>query len=208
MAANVICIARALFTEADEIADAIAAEMGFRCVDQEILERAAQRHNVPPAELASVERRKSYLTMLMQDVAEGGAEILNYIANPKAAGTSDDMREIIRQAILETAEEGNVVIVAHAASFALARRKKTLRVLVTGSEFARVNRWLLTAGGRSPREITDAIRESDKGRANYLKRFYDIDHESPEHYDLTLTIDALPMSAIQSLIVSAARAID
>ena len=46
---------------------------------------------------------------------------------------SDELRNLIRMAIEETAERGNVVIVAHAASHALAGRYDVLRVLVTAS---------------------------------------------------------------------------
>jgi cytidylate kinase len=68
-----------------------------------------------------------------------------------------------------------------------------------------VNRWSLTSGGKSPREAQEAIRVSDKARANYLKRFYDVKAESPEHYDLTLSTDHLEPAEIKQLILSAAR---
>jgi cytidylate kinase len=81
-------------------------------------------------------------------------------------------------------------------------------VLITGSEFGRVTRWSLTSGGQSPRQAQEAIRESDSARADYLKRFYDVKHESPEHYDITLSTDALQPAAIKELILAAARLID
>jgi cytidylate kinase len=207
MAAKVVCISRATHTGAEEIAAQVASELGFRYVDEEIVARAAQRRNLAPAEVATAERRKSYLRTLMSDLGEGGADVINYIQNSKT-GTPGDVRDLIRQAITETADEGNVVIVAHAASFALARRKQVLRVLITGSEFGRVTRWSLTSGGKSPRQAQEVIRESDSARADYLKRFYDVKHESPEHYDITLSTDALQPPAIKELILAAARLID
>jgi cytidylate kinase len=207
MGAKVVCISRATLTGAEEIAAQVASELGFRYVDEEIVTRAAQRRNLSPAEVATVERRKSHLITLMKDIGEGSVDVLNYIQNAKG-NSIGDVRELIRQAITETAEEGNVVIVAHAASFALARHKHVLRVLITGSEFGRVTRWSLTSGGRSPRQAQEEIRESDRARADYLKRFYDIKHESPEHYDLTLSTDALQPPAIKELILAAARLID
>jgi cytidylate kinase len=71
----------------------------------------------------------------------------------------------------------------------------------------RASRWLTTSGGKSPTEAAETIRDSDKARAMYLKRFYDIEHESPEDYDLTLSTDALPSATITDLIIRAARAI-
>lgn len=205
MSAKVVCISRAMFTGAEEIASEVAAELGYRYVDEEIVARAAQRRHLSPAEVASAERRKSSLVTLMKDFSDSSLDVINFIKSPKAAIATDDARELIREAIVETADEGNVVIVAHAASYALTRRKQVLRVLITGSEFGRVNRWSLTSGGKSPREAQEAIRVSDKARANYLKRFYDVKTESPEHYDLTLSTDHLEPAEIKQLILSAAR---
>lgn len=208
MGAKVICISRAKFTGAEEIASEVARDLGFQYVDEEIVARAAQRRQLSAEEVANVERRKSSLATLMRDIAEGSADVINFIKNPKAPPPTDDMRELIRQAITETADEGNVVIVAHAASYALARRKGVLRVLITGSEFGRVTRWSKTSGGRSPREAAEAIRESDAARANYLKRFYDVKVESPEHYDVCLSTDALEPPAIKQLILDAAKLVE
>src|SRR5205814_7096914 len=41
--------------------------------------------------------------------------------------------------------------------------------------------------GKAKRVVSGA----DAGRRDYLKRFYDIDHELPTHYDLVLNTDAL-----------------
>ena len=208
MTASVICISRALYTDAQGVASAIAKELGYRIVDEEIIAKAAAKRNLAPAEVASAERRKSFLSSLVDDVSESSADVFNYILNPKAAGASDDMRQWIREAILETAEENNVVIVAHAASYALARRKGVLRVLITGTEFGRVQKWLQTAGGKSLREAAENIRESDAARADYLKRFYGVKTEMPEHYDITLSVDRLTEPAIATLIIQAANAIE
>ena len=208
MPANVICISRAMYTGAETIASEVAQDLGFRYVDEEIVERAAQMRNLTPTEVASAERRKSMLKQAVTDIGDSAADMVAYFRNNKeATRPSDEMRNIIRQAIVETAAEGNVVIVAHAASYALARSKNVLRVLITGSEFGRVNKWSTTSGGRSPREAAEAIRASDAARANYLKRFYDVEHELSEHYDITLSMDALEPPAIRELIVEAAKRI-
>ena len=207
MAATVVCISRAIYTDAEHIAADVAKELGFRYVDEEIIERAAQRRNLTPAEVASAERRKSFLAQFVRDLGESSTDVIKFIAKPGDSGPNDDLRELIRDAIRQTAAAGQVVIVAHAASYALARQKGVLRVLITGSEFARVNKWLPTSGGKSPREAADSIRESDSARGNYLKRFYDVAYESPDHYDLTLSIDSLSREQITKLILQAAQAI-
>jgi cytidylate kinase len=209
MVANVICISRAMYTGAENIAQEVAQDLGFRYVDEEIVERAAQKRGLTPAEVASAERRKHMLVQALQEVADHGSDLVAYFANNKeAVRPSDELRNLIRQAIQETADEGRVVIVAHAASYALARRKQVLRVLITGSEFGRVMKWAPTAGGRSTTEAGEAIRASDAARADYLRRFYDVKHESPEHYDLSVSVDALKPESIRALILHAAKLVD
>jgi hypothetical protein len=56
-----------------------------------------------------------------------------YADAPPMVVSKDDVRHLIQGAILEIARRGEAVIVAHAASYALARRPDTLRVFVTAS---------------------------------------------------------------------------
>jgi cytidylate kinase len=209
MGANVICISRAIWVGAESIATDVAKELGYRYVDEEIVNLAAQRRNLNPSEVANAEKRKSFLVQLLEDVSRGGtAELINYLPNQRSIPVaSDDMRVLIRDAIRETADQGNVVIVAHAASYALTRRDDVLKVLITGSPFVRANRWLVGSGGRSPVDAAEMIKDSDKARASYLKRFYNVDSEMAEDYDLTVNTDKLSTAQVTSLIVSAARAV-
>jgi len=46
MPAHAICISRAIWTGAEAIASDVAKELGFRCVDEEILQMAAERRNL------------------------------------------------------------------------------------------------------------------------------------------------------------------
>ena len=82
----------------------------------------------------------------------------------------DDLRAVIRHAIEEVGVRGRAVIVAHAASYALKERPDVLRVLVTASPATRAQRLTLL----SIDDAAKAIRESDRERDHYLRRFYDV----------------------------------
>ncbi len=209
MSAHAICISRAIWVGAESIATDVAKELGYRYVDEEIVNLAAQRRNLNPSDVANAERRKSFLVQLLEDVSRGGtAELINYLPNQRTVpSASDDMRVLIRDAIRETADQGKVVIVAHAASYALNRRDDVLKVLITGSPFVRANRWLVGSGGRSPVDAAELIRDSDLARASYLKRFYNVDHELAEDYDLTVNTDKLSTTQVTDIIVRAALSI-
>ena len=192
MAVTAVCISRTMGAGGEEVGGFVASRLGFDYVDEDIVTRAAQRGGVSPEDIADAERRTSVLRRLLTEMGTGsGAE--TYGLAPVAGGDlPDDMRALIREAIEEVAARGNVVIVAHAASFALAGREDVLRVLVTASPETRASRY------------EGSIKDSDSARADYLRRFYGVDHELPTHYDLVVNTDVVSVERAGQLIVLAA----
>jgi cytidylate kinase len=204
---TVICISHATGAGGTDLGRLVAEKLGFRLVDEEIVTRAAENQNVTVDELADVERRKSLLTRILREVAAGAAMgpaemfVTAYAAEPQPAKNS--LRALIRQSINETADEGNVVIVSHAASYALPDRTNVLRVLVTASPEIRVRR-LADANGTDEKQATKSISAEDAGRADYLKRFYGVAEELPTHYDVVVNTDRIPAAAWSEVVVNAA----
>jgi cytidylate kinase len=121
------------------------------------------------------------------------------------AHLSAELRELIRSAIEETAETGEVVIVAHAASHALAARADVLRVLVSASEETRRAR-VAHDENLSEKDAARSVDSSDSARADYLKRFYGTKSESPTQYDLVVNTDRLtPDEAVATVRRAAGR---
>jgi cytidylate kinase len=108
------------------------------------------------------------------------------------AGSADswDIRDVIRTVIGDIADEARVMIVSHAASMALAGVPNVLRVLVTASPAVRAHR--ISRGGKwlEPAAAAAAIRDADRNRQDYFRRFYDVDREDATHYDLVVSTDA------------------
>jgi cytidylate kinase len=192
MAITAVCISRTMGAGGEEIGGRVANRLGFDYVDEDIVTRAAQRGGVSSEDVADAERRKSVLRRLLTELGTGGGAETYGLAPVAGGDLPDDMRALIREAIEEVAARGNVVIVAHAASFALAGREDVLRVLVTASPETRASRY----GG--------SIKDSDSARADYLRRFYGVDHELPTHYDLVVNTDGVSVERAAELIVLAA----
>ena len=98
---------------------------------------------------------------------------------------------------------GNAVIVAHAASHAMGPGPAILRVLVTASPDTRAIR-VADAEGLDEAQAARAVQDSDAGRADYLKRFYEVAEELPTHYDLVFNTDSLSIEQAAELISQAA----
>jgi cytidylate kinase len=117
----------------------------------------------------------------------------------RSSPTDADLRVLITDALRSFAERGSVVIVSHAASFALTGGE-ALRVFVTASDDTRARRVSEATGGDGARQI----RREDGARADYLKRFYSIDRELPTHYDVVINTDALTPEKAAEVIAAAA----
>jgi cytidylate kinase len=200
-----VCISRAPGAGGEQVGRIVASELGYGYVDEEIVERAAERLDVPADLVADVEERKSLLGRLLPEVATSlvSASVFTGVTPPSDTGpASEDYRDLIQQAIHAAATEGEVVIVAHAASMALAGRDGVLRVLITASPEVRAGR-LAEERGLSPKDAGKLVAEGDRARADYFRRFYDVKQELPTHYDLVVNTDVLSPEAAARLVLAA-----
>lgn len=207
MTRHAVCISRALGAGGTEVGHLAAERLAFLYLDEEIIARAAAKGGITAGEVADEERRKSAWGRLLQEIGRGAAmESYGLVGSAALAahGVDPDLiRSLIQEAIEESAGRGDVVIVAHAASFALSGRPGVLRVLVTASPETRAQR-LSESNGIELKAAQKSIKESDAARADYLRRFYRVDTELPTHYDLVINTDAVSVEQAAALIVQAA----
>jgi cytidylate kinase len=209
MATRIVTISHATGAVGDSIGRSVAERLGFRYVDEEIIEIAAKKHGLDSGLVADVEKRKSLLSRLLDDLAttpmldpSGTAGFL--MSDAAVTPRREDLRALIVDAIRETAAQGNVVIVSHAAGIPLAGRDDLLRVLVTASFDTRVQRYAEARKlGRGDAE--KVMKASDAGRADYFLRFYKLERELPTQYDLVVNTDKLTPEEATDIVVAAAK---
>ena len=209
MPTRIVTISHAWGAGGESIGRSVANHLGFRYVDEEIITRAAKKEGVDSGLVADVERRKGLLDRIIDNLrtgpaldADAGEDIL--VPEAPRHVTSEGLRGLIIDAIRETAELGNVVIIAHAASIPLADRDDLLRVFITASVETRVQRITDGAGG-DEQSAAKVVKQSDTARAYYLQLFYGIDLELPTHYDLVVNTDALTFEEAADIVVAAVR---
>ena len=201
MAAPTICISHATGAAGTEVGRLVAEQLGLRYVDDEVIGEAADWAGLDPAFVADAERRKSFASRLLGGMAGGGTMRLPTGEAARALPSDADLRALITGAVSSIVRQGDAVIVAHAASFAVAAGE-ALRVFVTASPPTRAER-LARERNVSANDAEQALRTEDAGRADYLKRFYGVERELPTHYDLVVNTDALSPSAAAAVIVAA-----
>jgi glucuronide carrier protein len=186
---RVVTIAFTDGARAEEIGRRVAADLGFRYVDDLIVERAAEMAGVTPAEVAAVEHSQPLMARILTALAMSVAPDIDSVALAEA-DQSPAYRTLIQEVIRRTADGCGVVIGAHGAGILLANRPDTVRVLITGSPTVRARR-MATERGIAERDALKAAARADHERAAYLCRFYDLHEELPTHYDLVLNTDTL-----------------
>lgn len=203
MTRQVVCISHATGAGGADVGHAVADRLGFQYVDHEVISEAADWAELDPALVADAERRKPFVARLLGGWGgAGGGERLPSGERSRLVPGDPELRALIQAVLRRFADRGSVVIVAHAASFALTGGE-TLRVMVTASPGTRATR-LAEAGGTAQADAERQIRTEDEARADYLKRFYGVERELPTHYDVVLNTDALSTDEAARLVEVAA----
>lgn len=208
---RVICVSHLTGAEGEAVARGVADRLGFRYLDDEIIEKAAEWIELDPSAVAEVERRKSLTARIgaairadplpsRPDAAAQSRSVLETRERP----SDEDLRALIRDVIRETAGEGGIVIASHAAAMVLADRGDTFRVLVTASPKTRADK-IAAARDLDPQRAEKVVVQEDAARADYLKRFHNVERELPIHYDLIVNTDRLEPEQGADLIAHAAR---
>ncbi len=216
MSAEVVCISRTVGAKGENVGRTVAERLGFQYVDEQIVVRAAELAQVDPEVVAASEHRQPLLQRLLDKLAAaqdwgapmpfGGGLTVDISARELAGhpAMQDAVRALIRGAIREVATAGRVVIVAHAASIALAFIEGVLRVLVTASPETRAQR-VAAAQGIGAAEASAAVAASDRERRDYFRQFYNLKEELPTHYDLVVNTDVMTPEQATDVIVLLAR---
>ena len=193
-----VCISHATGSNGSEVGRLVADRLGYRYVDEDIAVQAAVKGGVDLDTLADEERRKSFLARLLDELTRGATGEAWAVLGPMPAVAEstpgDELRGLIRDAIEETAAEGNAVIVAHAASHAIGGREDVLRVLVTASPDTRCARVRQAEhldepaarrsglGRRSKSTARSSLRRVESSGSHERHRGYDINAAEPRAF--------------------------
>jgi len=201
---RVIAISRAIGAGGEEIGRMVAAQLGLRYADQEIIVKAAEKAGVSPETVAKAESSPSLIERILESLGRmpfTGETMA--ISPPVLVEAPVAYTGLIEQVLREAAAQGDVVIVGHGASIPLAGMSGLLRVLVTAPPETRISR-LAEAEGMDAGKARKAVKHSDDERRNYLRRFYDVGEERPDRYDLVVSTECLSLEeAVRTIVVTA-----
>ena len=205
----VITISRQYASGGSDIARLVAERLGWQLVDNEFVDRVAERAGLTPDEVAEREERVPGLAeRLARALAITSPEVFVATGEPPEPrfGSEADLvratEAVINQAVQE---ERQLILVGRGAQAHLAQHEDTLHVYVVAPRELRVEaamRRLKVERG----DAEEAVDEIDGGRRRYVKTYYDRHWEDASNYHLALNTGVFTYEQCADLIIEAARA--
>ncbi len=200
-----ITISRQYGAGGSEVGRRVAEALGWRLVDNELVERVAERAGLTTAEVADRdERMPTFIERLAQVLASSTPELF-----PPTKGTVPELSEpalvrITEAVVAEVAAEGRVVLVGRAAPAVLDRDRDALHVKLVASPGFRMR----LAAERLGMDVKDAeriMRQTDEARERYHRERYHRDWGDPVNYHMVLNSERLGLEGAAEVIVGEAR---
>jgi cytidylate kinase len=171
--------------EGQELAEAVAQTLGYRCVGREVLVEASRRYRISEAKLNEiVEKGPHWWERLLQDLRP--------------------YRIALQAALCELAHDGKVVYHGHLGHELLPGIGHVLKVLLTAPIEFRIEQV------QSRQSLTDTaarhyIEEVDKARSRRLMAMFGTDWRDPNRFDLILNMSKIRREGAKRVIIEAAK---
>ncbi len=202
----VITISRMFGSGGSEVAAAVARELGWTLLDNALVERVAVGLHTTPAYVKAIEERVPSMAERLADTfASVSQEMLAAPLGAPLPPTEERLLEATHRVIDEAVARGPVVLVGRGAQAWLSAREDALHVLCASSREASVAR-VVARESIGASDAARLVEETNRHRAEYVKRNWNREWLSPANYHLCVNTDAFGIEGSVELIVQAARA--
>jgi cytidylate kinase len=180
----VITISRGSYSKGKEVAEGIAAKLGYDCMSRDILLEASDRFDIPEIKLLQAIHDAP---SILDRFTHGNVAYITYI----------------QSALLEHVKKGNVVYHGLAGHILLKGIEKVLKVRILADPALRVA-VVMEREQVGEREARRMISKIDDERRKWTRRLYGVDPQDPSLYDLVVCIDKIKVEGAIRLICEAA----
>src|SRR5256885_3475448 len=169
-----------------EIGMSLAKRLGYRYVDQELIQDAVRRYGLAEEKLSHLDESKPTLFERFD------RETRYYIT-------------ILQTTLLDFAELDNAVLMGRGGQWLLRGIPHVLRVRVIAPFEARVKRWIkrtaaMTGETPTQRAAADFVRRDDAEKSGRMRYLYEVDLADPMLYDLTISTERVGYDAAVEMI--------
>jgi len=199
-----ITISREYGAGGSYVARTVAERLGWRLVDNELVETIAQRAGMSTSEAQErVERGPTFVERLVRALAASNPELLTPASVQPPEAEDARIQKITEQVVSESASD-HAVLVGRAASTVIGRRDDALHVKLVGTQEYR-RQVIAERLGVSIDEAARRIRDVDAHRAEYHRKWYNRDWNDAHHYHLVINTGWVGLDRAAELVVSMAR---
>ena len=225
---HVVTMSGTIASGAREIGQAASSLLGIDYVDRQLLVDASRRLGVPVDVMAGHDERCTTfgerLSAILRGFLErsaaggdpltgaGGLEVL--IGRPytdmalereEPEVSDSQFMKTMTAIICELGERGDILVLGRGSQMILRDLPGALHVLTLAPEETRIER-LAVREGIDAEEAARQVHDNDKARAAFYRKFWKVDVNDPNLYDVTLETSRLSYEVGAEVVAAAARA--
>lgn len=203
MPVRIITLEREYGSGGGEIADGLATRLGWKLWDQSLTEEIARRMDCDCRAVEEhEEKRDPMYYRLLKAFMKGSFEGSLNAPRLKIVDT-ECVREVVQKLLPEIADSGNCVIVGRGSAYYLGKRADAFHVFIYAPFQERVRRLRLT--GKSEKEATELVETVDRDRADFIKRYFDVDWPGRHRFHLMVNSGMGNEMAVEIVLDTLAR---
>jgi hypothetical protein len=188
-----------------EVAERVAAALGWSLFDNAIVDAIAERSGLTRAEVSEQDERvPSIVERLATTLSFGSPEIMPAVPTGPIETTEERIFEVTRRVIEEAVQAGPAVFVGRGAQSLLAERSDTLHVFCYAPRSA-MRKYAMERFGIDAAEADRRVSDQNKQREQYVKRHWNRSWLAHENYHLCVNTAWLGLDGAAELILDTAR---
>ena len=200
-----VTLGRQLGCGGSYLGQCVADALKIRCLDREILSKAAAHLQVDEADVSHREERGvSFWERMLRGITTGPPEAL-YQAPVTLSVTDRDLLAAETKVMKEIAAQEDVVIVGRVAAFVLPPHPGMVNIFLHAPERYRLQRLLEHAQAATEAEARALIARSDETRRQYISQMIGRDEYDARAYHLSLDTSAMPLPDTADLLTDFVR---
>lgn len=202
-----ITISRQFMAGATDVAERVAAELGWTVVDDAFIEAIAERSGYSADDVRNLEERvPSFMERFAQSSALSFPEFL--LSTPSAIEEPEAVKlaHVSKQLVEELGRRDRIVMVGRAAAAVLARERDALHLRLVASRSYRVS-LVMKDQALGESEAASLLDERDHNRERYHAELFDRDWNDPVNYHMVLNTELLGTDGAAALVVARAKAL-
>ena len=169
---KIVTIEREYGSGGGEIAQSLAAQLGWKLWDQLLTEEIARLAECPKAVVEVREERTDPLYYRLFKSFLRGSYEGSINAHKLKVVDSESILKITERVVLHAAKTGNSVIVGRGSQHFLRNRQDSLRVFLYAPRENKVRR--LLARGKSAKEAEQLADTVDRDRADFIQKYFGV----------------------------------